>query len=263
MGLRIAQVFLLLAPIVAIGVSHEDVADTSHSHHHHKHHHPHHHHANDDDGTVEVALDKRGGASHIRREGVDPEPTAMHAARPQHPKHRHHQIELAQKLEQSRHKDDASPSLIASQEPVEGGDGDPEGPAEREMDAEKLKDAQKDENSLPAKPKLKEGEDSMEDAERAIKKSDMVATAAEEKAGLPDTTKTTPEPVEEGERPMDETNNALMIGVFSLAVIVGSAAAAWSVWMARRMQAKHAEGLTAGDAGEEAAGEEAEPAAAS
>jgi len=97
----------------------------------------------------------------------------------------------------------------------------------------------------------------METAETEEKKLDSVIRAAEEKAGLPDSTKTTPEPQLEGTSDEEQECNALMIAVIAIVVIIGAASAGWSMWVAKKMHdKKKADGLLAGEAEDEGEGEE-------
>lgn len=188
---------------------------------------------NDDIGNIEVSLDKRG-MSHMRREP--------------------HEMVL---FEDTQHHQRDSPT----------GEVGPEDPAQREVDAARAQQKSEEENAREHGAATQHIEN-IGDAEKELKKVDEVVVAAEEKAGLPDSTKTTPEP--ESREPTDEEQegNALMIAAISIVVLIGAAAAGWSVWMARRMNSKAAEKtpLGGGDGeeyeaeGEEAAGEEAEAA---
>jgi hypothetical protein len=77
----------------------------------------------------------------------------------------------------------------------------------------------------------------VEEAAVEAKKIDMIIEAAEEKAGIPDTTHTTPEPEIEDSYE-DQEGYFLLVVAVSLCVIVGSISAAWSIWMARSAKAK-------------------------
>jgi len=238
MGLWIAQVlqvFLVLVPIVAIGRP-DAAADSRHNNHHRNSH---------DDGTVQIALDKRG-ASHMRREDLGADQTAMHAARRQHPKHQHHRHQ----------KDMFDSSLIA----------DTKVTAEHEVRHAKAQAAEEDATSIEPPDGTQTGTDAaggedLETDEQKLKKMDQVIVSSEEKAGLPDSTKTTPEPEDEGPTREDEEANMMMIIIISIVVIVGSCGAAFSIKRSRAGAAKKAEvaeGAEGEEGGEgEAAGEDA------
>jgi len=237
MGLWIAQVFqvfLVLVPIVAIGRP-DAAADSSHNNHHRNSH---------DDGTVDIALDKRG-ASHMRREDLGSDQTAMHAARRQHPKHQHHR----------HHKDMFDSSLIV----------DTKVTADHEVHHAKAQSAEEDairieppDGAQTATATDAAGGEDLETDEAKLKKMDEVIVSSEEKAGLPDSTKTTPEPEQEGPTREDEEANMIMIIIISIVVIVGSCGAAFSIKRSRANAGKKAEAAEGAEGEEGGEGEAAE-----
>merc|ERR1719235_705352 len=119
-----------------------------------------------------------------------------------------------------------------------------------------------DPNAGPAVTPLKSEAQAEDEAAKAAE----VVEEAEEEAGLPDSIKTTPEPVSDQPTNEEEEDNALIIAVISLVVLAGVAGAGFSIWMARGVQAKAA--AAAGEEGEAGApltaqgGEEAQGEAA-
>jgi len=75
-------------------------------------------------------------------------------------------------------------------------------------------------------------------AEAELQKLDEVVRIAEQKAGLPDSTKTTPEPYTSDPSNEDQETFALMIALISLIVLAGTCSAGWSIWVAHAKYSK-------------------------
>merc|ERR1719272_492490 len=78
--------------------------------------------------------------------------------------------------------------------------------------------------------------------EQAMAEADKVAkivVRSEEKAGLPDSSKTTAEPITGESSTEDQEGMAFMIMLISIVVLCGTCSAGWSIWMARGNYAKN------------------------
>jgi hypothetical protein len=199
--------------------SHKTVQATHHSQQVHDSHAPHKSHK-----TVQATLDDQGKAHILRRE-VAAEPQDHKANNRKVHKHHHHIVDAAALVSLADGPDeDVGPGNGAAQPTQASG--------------------------KPVQPI-----DDLNQAEAEAKKFDEVVVAAEEKAGLPDSTKTTPEPNSEEPSNEDQEGNAMMIALISLVVLAGTASAGWSIWMARGVYAKHAAANDASGVGGEGEGE--------
>lgn len=222
-------------------------------------------------GQIEVSLDRKG-VSHMRREsevlietpgGQSEElietPGHHHSHNSEH--HHHHHSSHSHSEEPGHHhhhhhgghhsshshseallQDDPSTEPSASEQVVQSAQ------AEEKLEHERA------EVSTHGQPKL----DNLGQAENEIEKVDEITKTAEEKAGLPDSTKTTPEPESDGPSDEEQETNALMFAGIALIVLVGAAAAGWSIWLARRMKGKAGEKAPLAEGEGEGEGEEAE-----
>merc|ERR1719359_333855 len=124
---------------------------------------------------------------------------------------------------------------------VNGATGDDAtGAAAQEVAAAQNAEAQEEQNAQNSGASVQQPQD-IGQAEDELQKVDKVIVTAEEKAGLPDSTKTTPEPIEEEPSDEEQEGNALMIALISLVVLIGAGAAAWSIYLARKVGAKKAD----------------------
>lgn len=221
MGVQAVQLrgLVLLHTLVFIAaIEHpETVHHSQHVHHSHA---PHKSHK-----TVQATLDDQGKAHILRREvAAEPEDSKAHNRKV----HKHH------------HHVDAAASLVSL---ADGPDEDV-GPGDGALQPTQASGAPVQEIN------------DLNEAEAEAKKFDEVVVSAEEKAGLPDSTKTTPEPSSEGEESAeDQEGNAMMIALISLVVLAGTASAGWSIWMARGVYAKHAAANDASGVGADVGGE--------
>lgn len=190
--------------------------------------------------TVQQAMHDHAGKAVVRREEGHIE-HGSHGPAPHHP-HRMHQKQSHQRIEPS--------ALVGLHDSPTGN-----------VDAE-YSGAAADEAPTPAMGADTQDIKNEAEAEAEVVKVTEVVQDAEEKAGLPDSTKTTPEPYSEEPSNEDQESNALMIALISLVVLAGTASAGWSIWMARGIYAKRAaanatagEGLLEGEGEGEAAGE--------
>jgi len=71
-------------------------------------------------------------------------------------------------------------------------------------------------------------------AERKIEKLDHIIQAAEEKAGMPDSLKTTEEPQQLEPTEEEQEGTAMVIAVISIVVIIGAGSAGYSMWLQRQ-----------------------------
>lgn len=235
MQLAVLVILQLWLPTTAIERAVSDTPKT------HSHHHSHAH-------ETEVALDKRGN-SIVRGESKDLHQDAFHSIKHSHHKQTHRMSDAA-----------LAPEVLLREGPPNGGE---------DLDSWKVQQAADLRNYQPGHAVVPVTDIAQAEAEE--QKLDTVIRAAEEKAGLPDSTKTTPEPQSMEPSNAEQEGNALMIAAISLVVIIGSASAGWSIWVARKAYAKtngggdallEGEGEYAADDGEgevaEAQGEEAE-----
>jgi len=85
-------------------------------------------------------------------------------------------------------------------------------------------------------------------AEEELQKETAIVERAEEKAGLPDSTKTTPEPYLAEPDQTDQEGMAMMVILISIVVLIGTCSAGWSIY-------QHKKGTGKGEAEERLKGE--------
>lgn len=222
MQLAVLVLLQLLVPTAALERAAAETPKT------HAHHHAHAH-------ETEVSLDKRGN-SHMRREENELlHQDAFHSIKRSHHKHSHHMS-----------ADSVAPEALLHEGPPD--DGDDQGQAQqRDLQAQALRAS----DQGPAVVPLTD----IATAEQEEKKIDQVIRSAEEKAGLPDSTKTTPEPQNMEASNEEQEGNALMIAAISIVVMIGTASAGWSIWVARKMYTKKGDPLLEGEGEGEGEGE--------
>jgi cbb3-type cytochrome oxidase subunit 3 len=200
--------------------------------------------------NVEVALDRRG-ISHIRREEDEEISTnAMHSQHSHHRAHRHHR-KAPHKIRRDQALLQDDPNVPVSIPAVQADSGH-HVPVQQVTVAKKLYGPDKD--ALPPSPHAT----NYNDAAQQLDKIDRIVRDAEEKSGLPDSTKTLPPT--EADTPTDEEQegNALMWAAISLIVLTGVFAAGWTFYFVRRGKTKANEkaALAEGEGEQEGAGED-------
>lgn len=212
------------------------------------------HHAHHDQGHVQVDLDKRG-ISHMRRE---PE---LHEDPFHSIKHNHHKMghpKRTPSLHKAEHphrtmSHTGHAAMLLEDSPT--GDVGPEAhPAEHDVEVAQSNEAQEIRNAQADSGNPTIPINNLEQAETEVEKIDEVVEASEEKAGLEDSTVTTPEPQLTEPTEEDEEFTALEIGGISIVVLIAVATAFVCIHMVRNRKPKADAALTEGE-GEEAEGE--------